>query len=360
MKAQGLLIDFILKEWLLIASGVGLLLTSIYAKNIPAYSIQELQVLFILFALFVTVNGLQRSGLVLKISQSIEQGKAIPLKLVVTTFFLSMVVTNDVALIVIVPLTLSLNISCKDILVILEALAANAGSALTPFGNPQNLYIYWFYGLHPTGFVATIAPFSITFLLILAISASFIKTNNELNISSETKPINRFAYIYGILLFIVLLVVLHILPILAGLLVIIFTLLFDRKTLRVDYPLLFSFFFFFGLAENLRILLGSEIHHSGHIFVFSALASQIMSNVPATLLFAKFTTNWEALLWGTNVGGFGSLLGSFANLIAYKIYITHEGANNTALFTGKFLIIGYAAFFMSIALYFVLHRVQGL
>ncbi len=360
MKSQSLLIDFVLKEWLLIASGVGLLLTSIYAKNIPAYSIQEFQVLFILFALFVAVNGLQRSGLILKLSQSIEQGKAIPLKLAATTFFLSMVVTNDVALIAIVPLTLALNIKRKDILVIFEALAANAGSALTPFGNPQNLYIYWFYGLHPTEFVATIAPFSIAFLFVLAVSALFIKTNNELHITLEIKPRGRFTYIYGILLFIVLLAVLHILPILAGLLVIIFALLFDRKTLRVDYPLLLSFFFFFGLAENLRTLLVSEIHHSGHIFMFSALASQIMSNVPATLLFAKFTPNWEALLWGTNVGGFGSLFGSFANLIAYKIYVTHEGTNNTALFTGKFLIIGYTAFFMSIALYFVLHRGQGL
>ena len=124
MKAQGLLIDFILKEWLLVASGVGLLLTSIYAKNIPTYSIQELQVLFILFALFVAVNGLQRSGLILKLCQSIEQGKAIPLRLVATTFFLSMVVTNDVALIIIVPLTMTLKINRKDIVVILEALAA--------------------------------------------------------------------------------------------------------------------------------------------------------------------------------------------------------------------------------------------
>ncbi len=345
---------------MLIASGVGLSLTSICAKNIPTYSIQELQVLFILFALFVAVNGLQRSGLILKLSQRIEQGKAIPLKLVATTFFLSMVVTNDVALIVIVPLTLALKINHKDIIVILEALAANAGSALTPFGNPQNLYIYWFYGLHPLHFVATISPFSIVFLFVLTLCAAFIQTDNRLRIDSEAIAINKFAYIYGVLLFVVLLVVLHVLPILAGLLVIFFALFFDRKTLKVDYSLLLTFFFFFGLAENLRILVESEIHYSGHVFVFSALASQIMSNVPATLLFSKFTSNWETLLWGTNVGGFGSLLGSFANIIAYKIYVSHEDTNNIMLFTGKFLLIGYAAFFMAIALYFVLHGAQGL
>ena len=133
LKVKRTFIDFILKEWLLIASGVGLAITSVYTKHFPVYSIQELQVLFILFALFIAVNGLQHSGLILKIAQSIEKGEAIPLKLVATTYFLSMLVTNDLALIVIVPLTLSLNINRKDILVILEALAANAGSALTPF-----------------------------------------------------------------------------------------------------------------------------------------------------------------------------------------------------------------------------------
>ncbi|NOZ73916.1 MAG: hypothetical protein GXO90_00845 [FCB group bacterium] len=354
MKHPDAIIDFILKEWLLIASGVGFVLTSIYAKNIPIYSIQEYEVLFVLFTLFVTVNGLQHSGLIVKLSHRIEQGKAIPIKLVAMSFFLSMVVTNDVALLAIVPLTLALRINHKDILVILEALAANAGSALTPFGNPQNLFIYWFYGIQSTKFVATIAPFSITLLLVLAVSALFVKTDHEFPISSEAIRINKLAYSYGVLLFLVILIVLHVLPILSGLVVFVFVFLFDRKTLRVDYALLFSFLFFFGVAENLRILLVAEIHNSGHIFLFSALVSQIMSNVPATLLFAKFTPNWEALLWGTNVGGFGSLVGSFANLIAYRLYITHERTSNPALFTVKFLIMGYAAFLLSVGLYFFL------
>ena len=87
MKAQAALINFVLKEWLVIASGGGLLLTSFYTKHLPVYSVNEIQVLFILFVLFVAVNGLQKSGLILKIAQSIEKGKAIPLKLVLTTFF---------------------------------------------------------------------------------------------------------------------------------------------------------------------------------------------------------------------------------------------------------------------------------
>ena len=356
-KFRYLFFDFILKEWLLIASALGFVLTSIYTGNLPHYSIQELEVLFILFSLFVTVKGLENSGLILRISQNIERGKAAPLKLVVATFFLSMLITNDAALIVIVPLTLAIKIKRMDVLVILEALAANAGSALTPFGNPQNLFIYWFFGLTPAEFIAAIAPFSFIFFVLLVISSSFIKTNNSNQSSSKTATIEKSSYIYGILLIIALLTVLRLLPVSAGIVIILYALLFDRKSLRIDYALLFVFFFFFGVAENLKIILGSDIRHAGHIFLFSALASQIMSNVPAALLFAKFTIYWKALLWGTNAGGFGSILGSLANLIAYKLYIANNSTNKQLSFTAKFLTFGYIAFFISLGLYFVLNRV---
>jgi Na+/H+ antiporter NhaD/arsenite permease-like protein len=353
LNNQPTFIDFILKEWLVIASGAGLLLTSFYTKHFPGYSIQEIQVLFILFVLFIAVNGLQKNGIILKIAKCIEKGKVIPLKLVVTTFFLSMLVTNDIALIVVVPLTLSLNINRKDILVIFEALAANAGSALTPVGNPQNLFIYWFYSVPPDTFIKTIAPFSLTFLGLLIVSSLLIKTKNVLP-ENRAQKINNKAYIYGVLLVIVLLTVFRVLPVLTGILVIIFAFIFDQKSLRIDYALIFSFLFFFGIADNLKVMLASEISNSGHIFLFSALASQVMSNVPATILFSKFTSNWQDLLWGANTGGFGSLFGSLANLIAYKIYVTDDSTNNAAIFTTKFLIMGYIALFISIGLFFCL------
>jgi Na+/H+ antiporter NhaD/arsenite permease-like protein len=359
LKNQATFIDFVLKEWLVIASGVGLALTAVYTKRIPVFSINEMQVLFILFVLFVAVNGLQKSGLILKVAQSIEKGKAIPFKLVLTTFFLSMLVTNDIALIVIVPLTLSLNINRKDILVILEALAANSGSALTPVGNPQNLFIYWFYNVQPDAFIKTIAPFSLVLLGLLIVFSLFVNIRNDLQ-ERQVEKINKKFYIYGVFLVVVLLTVFHVLPVLAGSIVIIFALIFDREALRVDYALLFTFLFFFGIADNLKLILASEISHSGHIFLFSALASQVMSNVPATLLFAKFTLNWQALLWGVNAGGFGSLFGSLANLIAYKIYVTHENTNNIAGFTARFLIMGYVALLVSIGLYFIIYQTPAL
>lgn len=357
MKTQNTWFGFILKEWLLLISASGLVFTSVYLKRPPSYSIPELQVLFILFVLFVSVKGLENSGLILKLSQRIESGQFIPLKLIITTFFLSMMVTNDVALTIIVPLTLLLKIGRKNILVILEALAANAGSALTPFGNPQNLFIYWFYGIHPKEFIISIAPFSLIFLVLLVIAALFIKTTNIQATTLKIKKLRYSAYVYAVLLILVILTVFRVLPILAGVLVVFYAFLFDRKSLRVDFALLVSFFCFFGLANNMKILLATDIEHSAHVFLFSAVSSQIMSNVPVALLFAKFTTQWKALLWGTNVGGYGSLLGSLANLIAYKLYIAQENTNHLVTFTAMFLILGYVAFFIGIGLYFAMIRI---
>ena len=356
MQPQHSLIDFILKEWLLILSCVGFVLTSVYSGHLPAYSLQEMEVLFILFALFVVVRGIQKSGLVAEFSKRIEQGKHLPLKLVVTTFFLSMLVTNDIVLLVTVPITLALDIDRKDILVILQALAANAGSALTPIGNPQNLYIYWFYDVAPGRFMLSMAPFSSVFLLFLVIFSLAIETNRAPASSIRTKRVEKSAYLYGSLLLIVLLTVLRLLPVPTLFLIFLYVLIFDRNTLRVDYALLISFFFFFGFAENVKFLLAAEIQHSDHIFLFSMLASQVMSNVPVALLFAKFTDQWQALLWGTNAGGFGSLFGSLANLIAYKLYVNHDKTGNPAVFTAKFLIIGYIAFFLSTGLYFAVQK----
>jgi len=349
--------DFLRKEWLLTTSVAALVGTSIYVHRPPAFSIDEFQILFILAVLFIVVKGLQQSGLVVRLSQRVEKGKFIPLKLVVATFLLSMLVTNDVALVVIVPLTLELNINRKDILIIFEALAANAGSALTPFGNPQNLFIYWYYGIQPETFIASIAPFSLAFLVLLILASSGLKTSN-IQTPQPVTAVRSSVFIYAALLLTVILVVLHVLPVQMGFIVVVYAIVFDRDSLRIDYSLLLTFLAFFGISENIQSLFVDTIEQSGNIFLFSSLLSQIISNVPVALLFARFTPRWESLLWGTNVGGFGSLVGSIANLIAYKLYISHAGKNDSALFTTKFVVIGYIAFAIGIFLYIGLNRVD--
>ncbi len=351
MKNQAVFLDFLLKEWLLLASVAGLLVSSVHLQRIPSFTGQDVQFLLTLTALFVTVKGLERSGLMTRLSRPLRNGRGVPLKLVVATFVLSMLVTNDVALLVIVPLTLALDTTRKDLLVILEALAANAGSALTPFGNPQNLFIYWSYGLHPGEFVAAIAPLAVVSLIVLALASLAIRvTVGPEPDSGATQPGSR-ALVYTGFLIALILVVLHVLPVWVGAVVIGFALVLDRGSLRIDLSLLLTFVCFFGLADNMKVLFEAAIEHSGHVFILSALTSQVISNVPAALLFAKFTTQWKALLWGTNVGGFGSLIASLANLIAYRLYVTHESTGDIMSFTLRFTVLGYVAFFLGLGLY---------
>ena len=172
------------------------------------------------------------------------------------------------------------------------------------------------------------------------------------DIVQTRKPeIGRGAYVYGALLIIAVLTVFRALPVWFGALVLVYASVFDRKALHIDYSLLITLIGFIGLSENISILLASRLEHSGHIFILSSLSSQFISNVPAAVLFAKFTTQWKALLWGANVGGFGSLVSSFANLIAYKLYIGHESGSNAASFTIKFISLGYVMLLAGMALY---------
>jgi Na+/H+ antiporter NhaD/arsenite permease-like protein len=345
------------EEWIVLIAAAGLIISSIILGKIPEYSSSEMEVLFILFVLFISIKGLENSGLISGFSRRIERGRFIALKMVLVTFFLSMLITNDVALIIAVPLTLLLNIDRKDYLVILEAIAANAGSALTPIGNPQNLFIYWYYNTPVSEFISTIAPFSVIFLILLIPAALQVKAT--MNNRETTGKINfdNKAYIYGILLVVVILAVLKLLPVATGIIAIIYAIIADRKSLKIDYALLISFLCFFGFADNMKVFLSRIPGYADHIFLGSALGSQILSNVPVTILFAKSTLHWKSLLWGASVGGFGDPVGSLANLIAFKIYLSKNSSNGSREFIIEFLIIDYAAFTIGILLYFIILKV---
>ncbi len=351
-------INFLVREWLLTSAGVLCVLTTLWRGERPAWSIDEAQVLVVLFALFVAVKGVERSGALSWIARSVERGKRLSLKLVLTTFVLSMLVTNDAALVVMVPLTLALRIEHKDMLVIMEALAANAGSALTPFGNPQNLFIYWHYGLSPSEFMLAIMPFVIFFLLLLGFSAMLLRVRPLCIAEPEHEAcVNISATVfYVLMLLFVILTVLRVIPVWANIVAVAYVYLFDKGALQVDYALLLSFFFFFGIADNLGAILATQMEHPIHVFLISAMASQVISNVPAAVVIAEFTANWKALLWGTSVGGFGSLVGSLANLIAYRFYVNSKETGHSMAFTMKFLLFGYFAFGAGVVLNYLISR----
>jgi len=347
------LIDLLTKEWLSLGSIAGLIISSLFLKGIPHIPKADIDILFLLFSLFVTVKGLENTGFIKNVACKLEGDSLIALKFTLITFFTSMLFTNDAALVVVVPITLSLRFKNIETLVILESLAANAGSAMTPFGNPQNLYIYWHYNIDPLAFLAAIAPFSLAFLIVLIFCSLYlVDTQSHPNLEQEGILVDKKGVFYIIANLLVILTILKILPLTTAIILILLILVFDPGCFRIDYGLLLTMLCFLGVSENMKAIFESVIEHSDHIFLLSSLSSQVISNVPAALLFAKFTSNWKALLWGTNVGGFGGLVGSLANLIAYKIYISKKEVNITA-FTRKFVVANYIFFIIGIALFYL-------
>ena len=353
MKEMGRVVGcFMRREWLLLLSLTGLAATSYYLGRLPVYTSKELVPIFLLFSLFIVIKGVENSNLLLKTALTLEHSSYLPLKLVLITFVLSMVVTIDVALVTMLPIVLALKVKQKENLTILVALTAHAGAALTPFGTPQNLFIYSFYNVDTSAFIQAIAPFSFGMLTVFLIASFFIKLTSDIAATSEKLPVHKtLAFSYLFLLVVVVLAVLHILPVWGAISSILFAIFFDQKSLKVDYALLLTFLVFLGLTDNIKIMIAGMILHPGHIFTLSSVMSQFISNVPTTLLLNKFTSQWEALLWGTNVGGYGNLIAALANLITYKIYVSYDDGKHTGRFIFKFVAAGYIAFILGSVLF---------
>ena len=343
----------LMRHWLLVSALIGLLGTALILRRPPRLDSGDLQVLWLLGVLSVSVKGLEVSGLTRNLALRMEQGRGAPLKLTLFTFFLAMLVTNDVALLAVVPVTLLMGTRLKGLLVILEALAANAGSALTPFGNPQNLYIYWHFDIQPLMFMREMSPLVLFYLILLAGGASLVRIEPRPACPAAAVAVGRGAGMHLALLALVIAVVLNLLPLWVTPLVPLWALAFDRRSLAIDFELLAIFACFFALSDNLREMLGAHFLHPDHLFLMAAGLSQIVSNVPAALLLAPHTEDWRALAWGVSVGGFGSLIGSLANLIAWRLYVRGRTGDEVVRFSLVFMLLGGLAFLAGVGLYYL-------
>lgn len=264
--------------------------------------------------------------------------------LVLLCFFSSMAVTNDVALITFVPFTFTvLRLIGPEAgrrlmvpIVVLQTVAANLGSMLTPIGNPQNLYLYGKAGLSLGSFLLLILPFTcISFLLILLQSTMQTRAYNvpiQVSFHEQVQLWGKEVQLAGYLaLFAVdLLTVARVVPYsLTFCITVIGLLVLDRSIFaRVDYSLLLTFVGFFVFIGNMgRLPVFYEFLQgivSGHELLAGAAASQIISNVPAALLLSGFTDNLSPLIIGVNIGGLGTLIASMASLISYKFVAREE------------------------------------
>ncbi len=337
-------ITFFKKETVFVIAGVLALLSMIIAPPSPAYlGYLNGSVLALLFCLMAVVAGFRRSGVFELLSRTLiartGNFRALAMVLVLLCFFTSMAVTNDVALITFVPLTIGIFRGYHKerlliLVVSLETVAANLGSLVTPIGNPQNLFIYNHYHMSIGEFFRVTLPLggiSLVFVLVLLL---FVK-KVPLGMSkawSVHKIRRKECALHGILFVICLLTVLRLLDYrLCLAIVIVCLLLFDRKVIpQVDYFLLLTFVFFFIFVGNLSQAPAISQFLSGLLegrtMLVSAVVSQGISNVPAAVLLSTFTEDVRGLLLGVNIGGLGTLVASLASLISYKFYSTHAHA----------------------------------
>lgn len=258
------------------------------------------------------------------------------LALVYITFIGSMLIANDMALLTFLPLGfLVLSSTGKQkymtFTFIMQNIAANLGGMLTPFGNPQNLYLYTKFNIPNGEFMGIMAPpFILSVVLITLCCIIFVK-NEPLMISDEKIELNgKRTALYLALFALAIAIVFRGIPYWIGLIIIPAVLFFaDRHALEsVDYPLLFTFVFFFIFAGNMARMDAVRNFFSAllskNTLLFSALSCQCISNVPSAILLSQFTGNYAELLIGVNVGGVGTLIASLASLITFREYVKHD------------------------------------
>ena len=349
---------FLKNESVLAISGGAALISAFLVSPSGAYlSYPDYQVLALLFCLMAVVAGLGKTGVFRVLSQSLlsrtDSIKAVSLILVLMCFFSSMLITNDVALLTFVPLSLSM-LSCVDgkrrmFVVIMQTVAANLGSMLTPVGNPQNLYLYSRYGFRLGDFLSVTAPIAgLGLVMILALMSLGKGGAMETQFPEPARITDqkRLAC-YAVLFVLCLCSVFGALDYRVLLGISVLALVVCDRTLfrRVDYCLLLTFVFFFVFVGNLTALPPVKEFLSGLIggreLLVSVVLSQGVSNVPAAMMLSGFTENGRALVAGTNIGGLGTLVASLASLISYRLY-ARSGESGKKGYLAAFSVINFS------------------
>ncbi len=288
------------------------------------------------------------------------------LALVYITFIGSMLIANDMALLTFLPLGyIVLHATGKEkymaFVFILQNIAANLGGMLTPFGNPQNLYLYSRFAIPTVDFMGVmIWPFLVAVTLITVCCLFFPSEPLKVEESGIRLPTAR-TIIYLILFAFSIAIVFRALPYWLGLIVIPLALLImDKKALSaVDYPLLFTFVCFFIFSGNMARIPAVEEFMAAlldkSVLVVSTLSCQFISNVPSAILLSRFTENWQELLLGVNIGGAGTIIASLASLITFKEYMNHN-PGKAGYYMARFSLVNFA--FLGILLGFCMFLVK--
>lgn len=359
---QNQLVYFIKKNAVMCIALVAAFVTAVIVPPDREYlGYFDLRTLTCLFCVLAVVCALKNIRffymLARRVVQLFKNARMSILALVYITFIGSMLIANDMALITFLPLGyLVLDSTGKKkymaFTFIMQNIAANLGGMLTPFGNPQNLYLYSSYGI-PTGefVMIMLPPFLLAVALITLCCLIFVKAE-PLELPDEKIRFNsQKTAIYLALFALSIVIVFRGIPYWIGLIVIPIVLMkLDRRALKmVDYPLLLTFVFFFIFSGNMaRIDAVKELFSvllEKSTLLISILSCQFISNVPSAILLSQFTENYADLLVGVNIGGVGTLISSLASLITFRDYVRHNPGKagsyilKFSLFNFGFLII---------------------
>ena len=344
---------FIKKNVVLCVAAVAAFVTCFFvppsAEYFSYFDYRTLATLFITLAVVCALRQIRFFAIFArKIVQLTGSLRMMALALIYITFIGSMIIANDMALITFLPLgyfalSVTNNERYAAFLFILQNISANLGGMLTPFGNPQNLYLYSYFSI-PTGeFTALMLPPFILAVAMLTICCFFfpktsLSVDTELGVKLDVKK----TVLYLALFTISILIVFRLVPWQAGLVIIPLVLFFvERDALwMVDYPLLGTFVMFFIFSGNLsRIPAVNEFVGgllSRSTLLVTAASCQFISNVPSAILLSHFTDNYRELLLGVNIGGTGTPIASLASLITlseFRLLYPEKTGSYIKLFT---------------------------
>lgn len=312
----------------------------------------EYRTLVCLWCFLTVIGALDRTHLVTAAAQGVvavlRTRRALVLGLVLLTMVASMLITNDMALLTLLPLSqLALRATGDDrhlaYVFVLQTVAANLGGMITPFGSPQNLFLYQYFHLSVGELVGVMVwPFVVS--LVLVVIACLLVPNAPISpVTDRTSVRWRPATVHLVLFVVAVAIVVRALPVWAGVVVVAVVAVLDARALRsVDYGLLATFVLFFVFAGNLeRVPQASGFLQDllqEHVLLWGVAGSQLVSNVPTALLFAPFTDDWRALLLGVNIGGVGTIVASLASLITLRRY-QQLRPDGTRAFLGLFTVV---------------------
>lgn len=331
------------------------LISTFFVKPDAKYiSYIDFGTLLTLFSLMAVVAGWRRTGLFYTLGnivcRKVHSQRALCLTLVMLCFFTSMIITNDVALLTFVPFAVVLLSKTSGFLllytVVLQTLAANLGSMITPIGNPQNIFLFSKMQLGTVQFMKILFPYTLLSLALLILSVLIIK-NKKMQIEQQETETGGSGFagcagkniLYTALFILCLLSVVNVIPKwAAAVLVALCVLVSDRKIFcNIDFMLLLTFTAFFIFTGNIARLESVDSFlkriTGGNEFAVSLAFSQVISNVPATLLLHPFAQDTKELLLGVDIGGLGTPVASLASLISLKLYTQEKGG------TAKFLAV---------------------